>query len=142
MRVTKYRPFRGSSSLDHFFDNIFGTQLSEFIGGDVTSSMPSANISEVDGGYEIELAIPGLAKEDVHIEVDNKTLIIKGKKVSEEGTPSYSKKEFNFSAFERRFFLGEDIDLDNIAAKHEHGILSVSLTKVIDTQEKKIIVID
>lgn len=141
MRVTKYRPFRNTASIDQLFDNFFGTQLSEFIGGEFTSSTPGANITEIEEGYNIELAIPGVSKEDVQILVEKDTLIVKAEKTSEKDD-SYQRREFNFSSFERKFFLSEDIDQEKISAKHENGILSISLTKDTTTPEKKTVVIE
>jgi len=135
MRVTKYRPIKTTSTLDKVFDNFFGTQLSELVGGEFTASTPSANISEHPDGYYIELAIPGLKKEDVDIQVEKNILIIKA--TSEKEDVTYDRREFNYTSFERRFFLSDDIDQEKIAAKHELGVLTITLVKKTEVETKK-----
>ena len=142
MRVRKNRPFRRASSLDHLFDNFFGTPLSEFIGGEFTSSTPSSNISEVEDGYQIDLAIPGISKDDVQIELDNDTLFISATQSSSSEETAYHRREFNYTSFKRKFYLGEDIDKEQISAKHEKGILSISLIKNTTTSTKKNVVVE
>lgn len=139
MRITKYRPFKPEFPLDQVFDKFFGTQLSELVGGEFTTSIPSANITESDEGYIIDLAIPGLSKKDVSIEVLENTLIVKSEKKST--NEEFERREFDYSTFERSFFLGEDIDQENIVAKHTNGVLSISLTKDHSKPIKKTVVI-
>lgn len=142
MRVAKYSPFKSTSSLDHLFDNFFGTPLSDFFGGEFTSSTPSSNISEIDGGYQIDLAIPGISKDDVQIELEKDTLVISATQSSSSEETAYHRREFNYTSFKRRFYLGEDIDKEKISAKHEKGILSISLIKNTTSSSKKNIVVE
>jgi len=142
MRIAKYKPFKSEFPFDQVFDKIMGTQLSELVGAEFTTSTPSANITESEEGFQIDIALPGLAKEDVAIEVIENTLIVKGNKTSASDRENYDRREFNYSSFERRFFLGDDIDEDKINAKHKNGILSVSLVKDKSKSQKKTVTIN
>ena len=97
----------------------------------VRTNVPAVNIKENERGFEMELAIPGLKKEDVNIEVDENVLTISSElKVENETTEdNFTRKEFSYSSFKRAFTLPETIDEDKINAKHEDGILRLTLPK-------------
>lgn len=141
MRLAKYRPFKTEFPVDQVMDKIFGTQLSEVVGGRFTTTTPPTNITDLEDGYQIQLAIPGLAKKEVNIQVLENTLIVKGEKTVTSQEENYDRREFDYSSFERRFFLGDDIDQDNIIAKHKNGVLTIALTKDKSKAETKTVVI-
>ena len=141
MRLAKYRPFKTEFPVDQVMDKIFGTQLSEVVGGRFTTTTPPTNITDLEDGYQIQLAIPGLAKKEVNIQVLENTLIVKGEKTVTSQEENYDRREFDYSSFERRFFLGDDIDQDNIIAKHKNGVLTIALTKDKSKTETKTVVI-
>ena len=103
-----------------------------------TFSIPAVNIFENFPNFVVELAVPGLNKEDFTIEVEEDTLKIASKKVEEkkeESTDSlYKRKEFNYTNFKRSFKLPENIKTEDIQANYENGILRVTLPKM---EEKK-----
>lgn len=95
-------------------------------------SMPAVNIKETDTDYQIELAAPGLNKEDFNIEVKEGILKLSASKnsQSEEKTENYTRKEFGFQKFERSFLLPKNsIQIDGIQANYEQGILKIKLPK-------------
>ena len=141
MRLAKYRPSKTEFPVDQVMDKIFGTQLSEVVGGRFTTTTPPTNITDLEDGYQIQLAIPGLAKKEVNIQVLENTLIVKGEKTVTSQEENYDRREFDYSSFERRFFLGDDIDQDNIIAKHKNGVLTIALTKDKSKAETKTVVI-
>ncbi len=141
MRLAKYRPFKTEFPVDQVMDKIFGTQLSEVVGGRFTTTTPPTNITDLEDGYQIQLAIPGLSKNEVNIQVLENTLIVKGEKTVTSQEENYDRREFDYSSFERRFFLGDDIDQDNIIAKHKNGVLTIALTKDKSKAETKTVVI-
>lgn len=106
-------------------------------------SIPFVNIKEDFSTFAIELAVPGLKKEDIAIEVDKDLLKISSKNTSEkenveekEGV-KYTRKEFNFSSFERSFTLPKLINTDDIQANYENGILKIKLPKVEEAKHIK-----
>ncbi len=95
------------------------------------NNVPAVNIKENEKDFELELAIPGLKKEDVNIEVDENILTISSEVKSDKEIKenNFTRKEFSFSSFKRAFSLPETIDEDKINAKHEDGILKLTLPK-------------
>ncbi|KAF0131585.1 MAG: HSP20 family protein [Bacteroidetes bacterium] len=95
------------------------------------ANMPSVNITETEEGFSLELAAPGLKKEDFKINLDNNILSISAEtqNESEEKTEKMIRKEFSYNSFRRSFSLPKAIDLEKIKADYKDGILSVGLPK-------------
>lgn len=103
-------------------------------------AMPAVNIKDKEDEFEIQLAAPGLKKEDFSIEVEEDLLklSVDKHKDSENSTESFTRKEFNFSRFQRNFSLPKNmIDTDNVKANYVDGILSVSLPKMKESKSTK-----
>lgn len=120
-----YFPFR--SVLSDFFDNdgfLFDKMWDK-------ETMPAVNISETDKGFEIELAAPGMKKEDFKVKVDNGVLTISAerKEEKEEKKKNYTRQEYNFSSFSRSFTLPENVKEDDLMAKYEDGLLRLTVGK-------------
>jgi HSP20 family protein len=96
-------------------------------------SIPAVNIQENLTNFVIELAAPGLKKENIAIEVEENILKISSevtsKTESEDKELKFTRKEFNFRNFSRSFTLPETVDVESIAASYEDGILSVTIPK-------------
>lgn len=92
---------------------------------------PPVNIVEKATGYQLELAAPGLAKSDFNIKLDENILTIsfEQKSTNEESSDKIIRSEFALKSFKRSFSLDEQIDVDNIAARYENGILQLVLPK-------------
>lgn len=138
-RIKFARP-RHQKSIGHVFDDIFNKSFSDILGADFTLNAPSTNISEDDNGFTIELAVPGLNKEDFNIKVEKDQLIVSSEKKTEENESDekrkYTKREFNYSAFRKSFHINEKIDSENIDARYENGVLSLRLNKKEEAKEK------
>ena len=91
-------------------------------------------MSEGDTEFRLEVAVPGLRKEDIDLKIEDETLIISASKEekTEESKENYTRREFNFNNFERRFELNESIDIENIKADFADGILSIVLPKIVE----------
>lgn len=129
--VVKYNPFK-PFTLDSFVDDIFGRTLSDVTRTAMTSSVPAVNILESDTHYTLELAAPGIQKEDFNITIEDNRLVISVEKESqhEESTEGkVTKREFNYQSFKRSFSLSDEINQDGIKASYNNGILTVELTK-------------
>ena len=105
---------------------------------EAVSFVPSVNVSETANEYRIEAALPGMKKEDVKIEVDNKVLTIVGERKNEqaEEKPDYSRCEFTYGSFKRSFTLPDSVESDNIVAEYINGILSIKLPKRDEAKPK------
>lgn len=128
MNVIRFnqRPVNMLSELMEDFDkNFFFRSLEN------RNLVPSVNICETEEMFGLELAAPGLKKEDFNISLDNNVLTISAelKNESEEKSEKLIRREFNFSSFNRSFSLPKMIDLDKIKADYTNGILKVILPK-------------
>ena len=96
-----------------------------------TSSMPAVNIKEDDKKFILDLAIPGIDKKDLKIDLNEDLLTISSetKNESEENENGYKRKEFSYSSFCRSFQLPENVNKDKIEANYKDGILNVTLPK-------------
>ena len=95
---------------------------------------PAINVIENEKEYDVELAAPGLTKEDfkVHIDEDNNLHIeMEKKSENKEGKKhgKYLRREFSYEKFQQTLLLPDDVDADKIDAKVEHGVLNIHLPK-------------
>jgi len=114
-----------SDMMTNFFDH----DLGDFFGKRFTD--PAANIIESVDSFQLEIAAPGLVKDDFKINLENNILTISAEiedEKREEGK-NYSRKEFYYGSFSRSFTLPKTIDLDKIKADYDNGILKVALPK-------------
>ena len=131
MSLVKYNSNNGLRSFDNFFDSFFNNNLTDIIGSDNNVSQPSVNVIETDDEYRIEVAAPGLGKEDFDVNIDDNSLTISAEVKNEETetTDKYTRREFNYSAFKRSFNLPDKVDAEQITAGYENGVLTLNLPK-------------
>lgn len=103
-----------------------------------TSSMPAVNIKEDDKKYSLDLAVPGIDKKDLKIDIEDEVLTIQSetKDEHEETTDGFRRKEFSYSSFCRSFQIPENVDKEKIEANYKDGILSVMLPKAEEEKSK------
>lgn len=139
MSIIKYRPMGMSKTFDDFFDNFFNRGLGEMMGADNFLSAPSVNIRDEEDQYTLEMAAPGLSKEDFSIEIDKGYLVVSAEKeVSNEENDDnrkYTRREFNYTRFSRSFQLPDTVNEEAIEAKYNDGILSIHLPKVEEAKK-------
>ena len=100
----------------------------------VSQSVP-VNITDVEGGYKLDIVAPGFQKEDFTIHLEKNLLTISAeKKVGEEKNEKHIRKEYVFKPFKRTFTIDEKIDAEKIEAKYESGVLTLNLAKKIDVK--------
>ena len=117
------------------FDNFFSRDWMDWNNSNYSSTnttLPAVNVRENDHEFTIEVAAPGMKKDDFNIHLENNQLSIsseiKSEKESKDG--KYSRKEFSYQSFQRSFRLPVDlIDGDKISAKYDEGILCIHLPK-------------
>lgn len=124
------------------FPNLFGTLFNDFDRMEKPSfsnTLPSVNVVENEGQFRIELAAPGLTREDFNVNVHEDVLTISSEKKTkdEEGKENYTRREFGYASFKRSFNLPETVDGDNIAATYNAGILNVTLPKKEQAKPKE-----
>ena len=103
--------------------------------------MPAMNVVEKEGWFAVDLAVPGLRREDLDIEVDRSYLRISaksgGQSEEKDADDRIIRQEFYSSSFERGFALPENIDTGHITAELENGILKLALPKLKNAPEDK-----
>lgn len=108
----------------------------------VSKSVPLVNVKESDKGFTLEIAAPGLKKDDFKIAVEDNLLKIsseiKSETESTEQDGKYTRKEFSYSSFSRSFTLDEQhTDIDNITASYESGVLTLNIPKRVEPEKVK-----
>ena len=104
------------------------------------TTIPAVNIREDNDNFYVEVAAPGMKKEDFKVELDGTTLVISSEKKNEyeskEGE-KYSKKEFSYQSFQRVFELpAHVVDAENIGAKYENGLLHLTVPKKEEAKQR------
>ena len=106
---------------------------------DTQDTVPSLNIKEEKDNYKIELAAPGLKKEDFNIQIENNILTISCESESDtkenNEADNFSRREYNYSCFSRSLSLPANADSEHIAAKYNEGILTLNVPKKSDGQK-------
>jgi HSP20 family protein len=124
-----FRPF--------YLPNIFNDDFFPVLSNS-TSSIPAVNIREDDKNYVLDLAVPGIDKKDLKIDINEDVLTISSeiKTESEENRDGYKRKEFSYSEFCRSFYIPENVNREKIEANYKDGVLSVSLPKQEEEKNK------
>ena len=123
----------------NWMDDFMGT-VDNSINNWNKGNVPAVNIAENDDNFQIEFAAPGLTKVDFKINLDNDILTVKSEKEGEgeESKTNYTRKEFNFSSFQRTFTLPDSADGEKIKAEYKDGILSIEIPKKEEAKAKPI----
>ena len=104
------------------------------------TTLPAVNIRESNENFEVEMAAPGMNKNDFHILLEGNTLTITSEKSDEQEEKDgekFSRREFRYQSFQRRFTLPKEVvDVDQINAKYENGILKLSIPKKEEAKQK------
>jgi HSP20 family protein len=119
---------------DFFNDNFFNG----FNSGSRHTHSPAVNIVEDDKEYRIEVAVPGVARKDFSIDLNDDVLTISSEQKSDKKDENrrYMRREFSYSTFKRSFQLPDTIDQDHIKASHDAGILNIQLPKKEEVVQK------
>lgn len=141
MNLIKWNPVLSPSAkgFDKVVDELFNTSLSDLFQADFTTQKPSVNITESDESYTIEVAAPGMKKEDFELKLENAQLTIsvtKEEKTEEEADKNFSRREFNYQSFKRMFHISDEINAESIEATYKDGILRIQLAKKEEAIEK------
>ena len=129
-----------------FNNGWFPTVFNDFLNTDfmprANSTAPAVNVKENEKAYVMEVAAPGIKKECCRINVDqegNLSLSIENKSEHKEENKKqhYLRREFSYSNYEQTYTLPEDVNRQDIQAKVENGILTITLPKVTKEEKQK-----
>jgi HSP20 family protein len=146
MAIIKYTPF---SDMEHFpglraFEDTMNRLLSEHNGGS-RPWMPAVDIWENEGELVVKADLPDVKFEDIHVDLENGTLTLRGERKfervpekGEKGQGGYHRVERAYGAFERSFTVPETVDSEHVKADYKNGVLTVTLPKKESAKPRKI----
>ncbi|TAN20046.1 MAG: Hsp20/alpha crystallin family protein [Chitinophagaceae bacterium] len=137
-RSDRTLPSLGGWLDDFFMRDFFGGGLPNF--SSTNTSLPACNIRETADNYEVEMAAPGMSKQDFKVTLDGSLLSISSEQSEhseDHDDGNYSRREFSYQAFQRTFQLPKEVvDEDKIEAKYKNGILHLTIPKREEAKQK------
>lgn len=135
--LTLYRPFT-SLLRDEFFDREFAPWGADRRSGQ--SFNPAVDIVENETAYLLKAEVPGLAPENIDVQVENDVLTVRGERQheNEEQRGGYRRVERSYGSFARSFVLPKGTRADAIDAQVQHGVLTVTIPKAAAATARKI----
>ena len=124
---------------DFFTDDWFDSSLANWKSSGTT--LPAVNVRETNDDFRIEVAAPGMKRDDFKVELDNNVLTISSQREEKADESkkdgSYTRREFSYQAFQRSFTLPENkVESDKIAAAYVDGILQINIPKKEEAKVK------
>ena len=99
--------------------------------------LPRTNLQETDDAFVFSMEMPGLTRQDIEVNIEGDTLIVKGEKSEKKEEKGLLRREYRSARFERTFNV-TGVDRENVKAKMENGVLIVTLPKTPEKIGKKI----
>ncbi|AXH13599.1 Hsp20/alpha crystallin family protein [Halarcobacter bivalviorum] len=132
MLLTRFDPFKQIKDLEKSF---YVYPNSESVNGFV----PVVNTREGESAYHIDVDLPGVKKEDIKVDINKDVLTISGERKTKEEIKEedYYKVETSFGKFTRSFTIPENIDIENIEARSDNGVLEIIIPKKEEQNSKK-----
>ncbi len=114
-----------------FFNDVYSLLNDSFLNEKLAIRTPAVNIAETEAQFEVELAVPGLSKEDFKINLDKNVLNVSAEKKTEtvDENKKFTKREYSYHSFSRSFTLPESADSAKIEADYTAGILKLTIAK-------------
>lgn len=116
----------------NIIEKFFGKRIPDSAAsGESVSTLPSVNISDANKAFEVNMAVPGLNKQDIKIGIENNCLLISSEKQyeKEDKDKNWLRREYGYASFQRVFELPESADQDKVQAEMKNGILSIKIAK-------------
>lgn len=130
-------------SIPSLLNDIFSGDIQNWVLGNNSitgTTIPAVNIKETDNHFEVEMAAPGMKKNDFKIELDGNILSISSERENrqeEKDNDRYSRKEFSYQSFTRTFHLPKDVvDAEKIEARYENGVLNLIIPKKEEAKQR------
>jgi HSP20 family protein len=129
-------------ALTNLFDDFFTRDLFNWPSNSSTgTTIPKVNIYETDSEFHVEMAAPGMTRDDFKVELDNNMLTIASQKSYEnveDDKKNFQRREFSYQSFERSFNLPDSAEADKINTKYNDGILSLVIPKKEEAKRKPV----
>jgi HSP20 family protein len=145
MALVRWEPARELSSLQSEMNRLFNTFFDTPTGGGNGGGaarrwVPSMDLVETDEHFVLRADLPGVAEEDVAIELEDNVLTVSGERKAEheEKREGFYRMERSFGTFRRSLALPEGVDADAIAARFDRGVLEVRIPKPAERKPRKV----
>jgi HSP20 family protein len=131
-----------AKDVERFFDEGFfwnaDNPISSFFG---PTKLPATNVTDNENESVVEMAVPGVKKNNIEISINEDILTVSGNEKTEtkQDDGKTIRKEFNYNSFSRSFVLPEDADADKIESSFENGVLKITIPKTGKPKVKKVI---
>ena len=124
-----YKPFLWSGLFDDDFFPGFSQK---------STSIPAVNIKEDEKRFSLDLAVPGIDRSELKIEVNEDIITISAghKEEKKDDSDDFRRREFSYTSFNRSFYLPENVNQEKIEAKYRDGVLTVELPKMEEEKAK------
>jgi HSP20 family protein len=132
MKLFKWNISDLKPKFPNIVEKFLGKRITDEVAKDQdVSVVPSVNIADADKAFEVSVALPGLDKQDVKIEIQSDCLIISSEKQyeKEEKNKNWMRREYGYASFQRMFQLPQDADQDRVQAEMKNGILLIKVAK-------------
>ena len=138
MTLVKFNNGHKNHVVNPFFSDVYNLLNDSALGEKFATRIPAVNIAETENEFEVELAVPGLKKEDFKINLEKNVLTVSAEKKADEVNENkrFSKREYSYSSFTRSFTLPQSADQNKIEADYTDGILKLTIAK---KEEAKIV---
>ena len=133
MLLTKFDPFKQLKEIEkNLYTQVGNNEC-------VTAFVPTVNTREGEFAYHVDVDLPGVKKEDIKVDLNKGILTISGERKTKEEVKQedYYKIETYFGKFSRSFTLPDNVDIENIEAKSDNGVLEIVIPKLKDDVSKK-----
>ena len=131
-------PIYAKTSNQGFFPSFFNDS---WITPQFHSTSPAINVSEDDKGYKVEIAAPGMTKEDFNVSISDGDIVIamekKNENKDENKEKKYIRREFSYSKYEQRLALPDNVEKQNITAQMTDGVLYIDIPKMTPEEKAK-----
>lgn len=132
------RKYYNQNWLPSIFNDFFDNNWME----KANATAPAINVVESDKDYKVEVAVPGMTKEDfnIHLGNENELVISMEKKVENEDKENkkYLRREFSYTKFQQSLYLPDNVDKEKITANVANGVLTIELPKYSQEEKAKI----
>ena len=130
-------PMRSNNWIPAVFNDLFYNDYMP----KANCTAPAINVKESDKAYTVELAAPGMKKDDFNVHInDDGNLVVKMEHKEEhhedDKTTRYLRREFSYSKYEQTLILPDDVKKESISAKVDNGVLTVELPKMVEEKVK------
>ncbi len=131
MTLVKFGKEHKNGLVNPFFNDVYSLLNDSFLNERIAPVVPAVNIAETENAFEVALAVPGLKKEDIKINLDKNVLSVAAEKKTEttDENKKFSKREYNYNGFSRSFTLPQAADSSKIDAEYVDGVLTLTIAK-------------